>query len=88
MVVVIVLLAAPILAAALFWGSWGWTAAALAVAAVEFATLRRSERFSARVWRTIPIGHRHSRERTTETAYVAAAVAGLVLLVIAVARLV
>lgn len=84
MVIVYVLLAAPIAAVVLFWGSWGWVAAAAAVAAVEYATLRRSQRFSARVWRSVPIGHRHARERTTEALYVVTAVAGVALLVLAV----
>ncbi len=83
MVIVLVLLAAPVAAVALFWGSWGWAATAAAVAVVEFATLQRSQRFSARVWRNLPIGRRRSRERVTETLYVLSAVAGVVLLVVA-----
>jgi hypothetical protein len=82
--IILVLLAAPIAAVALFWGSWGWVAAAAVVAFVEFASLRRSQRFSARVWRSSPFGHRRSRERATESLYVVTAVAGVVLLVIAV----
>jgi hypothetical protein len=81
MAVVLILLAAPVVAVALFWGSWGWVAASAAIAVVEYATLRRSERFSARVWRSIPIGHRHSRERATESTYVLTAVVGVGLLI-------
>jgi len=88
MIVVLALLAAPIVAAVLFWGSWGWTAAAIAVAVVEFAALRRSQRFSARVWRSIPVGRRGDRERATESVYVVAALAGLVLLVIAISQVI
>ncbi len=83
MLVVLVLLAAPVAAVALFWGSWGWVAAAAAISVVEYATLRRSQRFSARVWRSVPIGRRRSRERATETLYIVTAVAGVALLVVA-----
>jgi hypothetical protein len=83
MVVVLILLAAPVAAAALFWGSWGWVAAAAVISVVEYTALRRSQRFAARVWRSIPIGRRRSRERTTETLYVVTAVAGVVLLAVA-----
>jgi hypothetical protein len=79
MVVAYVLLAGPIAAALLFWGSWGWVAASLAVAVVEYATLRRSQRFMARFWRSAPLGHRHNRERATETLYVVTTVAGIAL---------
>ena len=86
MIVVLALLAAPIVAASLFWGSWGWTAAAIAVGVVEFATLRRSQRFTARVWRSIPLGHRRNREQATESVYVLAALAGLILLGVAISH--
>jgi hypothetical protein len=78
------LLAAPVLAAVLFWGSWGGLAAAAVVAVVEFITLRRSQRFSARVWRSIRVGRRSSRERATESIYVVSVVAGVALLAVAV----
>jgi hypothetical protein len=74
----------PVASAALFWGSWGWVAVAAAVAVMEYATPQRSQRFSARVWRSLRVGRRSSRERATETLYVITAVAGVVLLVIAV----
>ncbi|MEO8696036.1 MAG: hypothetical protein ABI658_21120 [Acidimicrobiales bacterium] len=79
MVVVLVLLAAPVVAVALSWGSWGWAAAAGAVAVLEYATLRHSQRFSARVWRSAPIGRRQSNERAIESLYVVAALAGVAL---------
>jgi len=83
-IVVFIVLAAPVLAAALFWGSWPWLVAALAVAVIEYATMRRSQRFSARLWRSVRVGRRSSRERTAETVYAVSAVVGVVLLVVAV----
>ncbi|MHB1444989.1 MAG: hypothetical protein ACYCTI_08235 [Acidimicrobiales bacterium] len=77
--VVWLVLAAPVAAAVLFLGSWGWLAAAAVVAVVEHATLRRSQRFSARLWRSVSIGRRSSHERATETIYGVTAVAGVVL---------
>jgi hypothetical protein len=62
-------------------------AVASLVAVVQYATLRRSERFAARVWRSVPVGRRRNRERWTEAAYVVSAIAGCVLLVIAGGRL-
>lgn len=75
------LLAAPVGAILLFWGSWAWVAAAAVVVVVEYATLQRSQRFSARVWRSVGVGRRSRRERGTEGAYVTSAAAGLALLV-------
>jgi len=83
-IVVYVLLAAPVVAAVLFWGSWIWLAATAVVAVVEYATLRRSQRFSARLWRTIRVGRRSSHERAAESIYVVSAVAGVVLLAVAI----
>lgn len=85
-VVAVLLLAAPVIGAVLFWGSWGWMALSAAVAVVELATLRRSQRFSSRVWRSVRVGRRSGREQSVETVYVVAAVAGVVLLIIAVVR--
>ncbi len=62
----------------------GLGAAAAAVAVIEYATLQRSQRFSARLWRSVRVGRRSSRERGTESLYVVAAVAGVALLVVAV----
>jgi hypothetical protein len=81
------LLAAPVVAAALFWGSWAWLVGAGVIAAVEYATLRRSQRFSARVWRSVRVGRRSSRERAAESIYVVSAVAGVVVLVVAILSL-
>ncbi len=84
LLVVLLLLAAPVASAALFWGSWGWVAAAVAVAGVEFAALQRSQQFSARVWRSVRVGRRSRRERATESLYVVTAIAGVILLAVAV----
>jgi hypothetical protein len=83
MIVTYLILAAPIVAAALFWGSWAWVAIAAVVALVEFLALQRSQQFSARFWRTIGAGRRSRRERGTERVYVASALAGGALLVAA-----
>jgi hypothetical protein len=82
-IVAYLLLAAPVVAAALMWGDWIWVAAAALVFVAEYVTLHRSQRFAARAWRSVRIGRRSSRERTTETLYVVTAVAGLALLVAA-----
>jgi len=81
MFVAYLLLAAPVVAAFLFWGAGGWVAAAAVVAAVEFATLQRSTRFSARVWRSVGMGRRGKRERGTESIYLISAAVGVALLV-------
>jgi hypothetical protein len=83
-IVVYLVLAAPVAATVLFWGSWGWFAAASLVAVVEYATMRRSQRFSARLWRSVGVGRRSSHERATESVYAGAALAGVVLLAVAV----
>lgn len=75
------LLAAPVVAAILVWGSWGWVAVAAVVTVVQYATLKRSQQFSARVWRSIGMGRRSRRERGAEGAYVISAAAGVALLV-------
>jgi hypothetical protein len=81
MIVAYLLLAAPVAAALLFWGSWGWVAGALVVALVEYATLQRSQRFSGRLWRSVGKGRRSRRERGAERIYVVSAVVGVALLV-------
>ena len=83
MILTLVILAAPVAAAALFWGSWAWMALAAAVALVEYLALRRTEQFSARFWRTLGAGHRSRRERTTERVYMVSAIAGGALLIAA-----
>jgi hypothetical protein len=40
------------------------------------------------VWRSVRVGRRSGREQSVETVYVAAAVAGVVLLVIAIVRVI
>jgi hypothetical protein len=62
-IVAYLLLAVPVVAALFFWGAWGWVAAAAVTAAVEYATLQRSQRLSARVWRSVGITPRSRRER-------------------------
>jgi hypothetical protein len=74
-IVAYLLLAAPVVAALLFWGAWGW------VAAVEYASLHRSERFSARVWRSVGMTRRGRRERGIEVIYLVSAVSGVALLI-------
>ena len=56
MIVVYGLLAAPVIAGVLLWGSWGRVAVAAVVTAVEYAALQRSQWFSAHIWRSIGIG--------------------------------
>jgi len=80
-IVAYLLLAAPVVAAVLLWGSWLWVAVAVVVAAVEYASLRRSQRFSAHFWRSIGVTRRSTRERGVELLYVVSAAAGVVLLV-------
>jgi hypothetical protein len=75
------LLVAPVVAALVFWGAWGWVAVAAVVAAVEYATLQRSQRFSARVWRSVGMTQRSKQERGIEMIYVISAVLGVVLLI-------
>lgn len=74
------LLAAPLVAAVLWWGQWAWFAVAVVVAAVEYLAFRQTERFSSRVWRTVGVGHRSRKARTADGLYLLTVVAGLVLL--------
>ncbi len=80
-IVAVLLLVAPVVAALLFWGAWGWVAVAVVVAAVEYATLQRSQRFSARFWRSVGMTRRSTRERGIEIVYLISAAAGVALLV-------
>ena len=82
-----VLLAAPVLAAVLFWGKWAAVAIAVAIAVVQFLSFRRTERFSARVWRTVGHGRRSQEARAADAVYLVSVVAGLVALAIAVVGL-
>ncbi len=81
MIVAYLLLAAPVVAALLFWGAWGWVAVAAVAAVVEYATLQRSQRFSARFWRSVGMTQRSQRERGVEIVYVLSAAVGVVLLI-------
>jgi hypothetical protein len=81
-IVAYLLLAAPVVAALLFWGAWGWVAVAALVAAVEFASLQRSQRFSARFWRSVGVTARSKRERGIEIVYVISAASGVVILIV------
>jgi hypothetical protein len=78
------LLAAPVVAALLLWGTWGLFAVAGAIALVEYLSLRRTQRFSDRVWRTVGRGRRSMEARAADGLYLLAAVAGIVVLVVAV----
>ena len=81
MVVAYLLLAAPVVAALLFWGDWGWVAVAVVAAAVEYAALQRSQRFSARFWRSVGVAKRSRQERGIEIVYVLSAAVGVAILI-------
>jgi hypothetical protein len=51
------------------------------VAAVEFATLQRSQRFSARFWRSLGVTRRSKQEHGVEVVYVISAAVGAALLI-------
>ena len=80
-IVAFLLLAAPVVAALLFWGTWGWVAVAVVTAAVEYAALQRSQRFSARFWRSVGVTKRSRQERGIEIVYLISALVGVALLV-------
>ncbi len=82
-----ILLAAPVVAAVLFWGTWAAVAVAVAIAVVQFLSFRRTERFTARVWRTVGHGRRSQEARAADGIYLVSVVAGLVALAIAVVGL-
>ena len=77
------LLAAPVVAAALFWGEWLAFAVCVAVALAELQALRQTERFSSRVWRTVGRGTKGRQARAADGVYLLVAVAGVLLLVVA-----
>jgi hypothetical protein len=79
-IIAYLLLAAPVVAALLLWGSWGWVAVAVVIAAVEYAALQRSQRFSARFWRSVGVTKRSRRERGIEIVYLLSAVCGVAIL--------
>ena len=53
---------------------------AIATVVVQVAALRRTQRFSARFARALPLGRRSRRARATELVYAVSALAGVVLL--------
>jgi hypothetical protein len=77
------LLAAPAIAAILLWGNWGWFLIAVVVVMLQYAAFRRTERFSARVWRTIGVGRRNRQARMNEGLYLLTVIVGIALLVAA-----
>lgn len=80
-IVAYLLLAAPVVAAALSWGAWGWVTLAAVVAVIQYLTLQRSQRFSARMWRSFGATRRGKRERGIEIIYVITVVLGVALLI-------
>jgi hypothetical protein len=74
------LLAAPVVAALLFWGTWAAVAVCVVVALVEVQAFRRTERFGSRVWRAIGKGAKGREARAAEVVYLLTAVAGVLLL--------
>ena len=76
------LLAAPAIAAILLWGAWGWFGIAVVVTVLEYVAFRRTERFSARVWRTVGVGRRNRQARINEGIYLLTVAAGIALLVV------
>ena len=76
------LLAAPAIAAILLWGAWGWFGIAVVVTVLEYVAFRRTERFSARVWRTVGVGRRNRQARMNEGLYLLTVIAGIALLVV------
>jgi hypothetical protein len=78
----LLLLAAPLVAAALAWGSWGAFAVCLLIALVQYQSLRHTEQFSTRIWRTVGKGRRGRQARAAEVAYLLSAAAGVIVLVV------
>ena len=76
------LLAAPVVAAALFWGRWAAVAVCLVVALVELQAFRTTERFGSRVWRAVGKGTKGRQARGAEVVYLLTAVAGVILLLL------
>ena len=84
MLVPLLLLAAPLVAAALAWGRWGAFAVCLLIALVEYQSLRHTEQFSTRIWRTIGKGAKGRQARAAEVVYLLSAVAGVLALIVVV----
>ena len=79
------LLAAPVVAALLFIGQWVAFALCVVVALAELRSFRRTEQFSARVWRAVGRGSKSRDARAAEVVYLLTAAAGFVLLLVALA---
>jgi hypothetical protein len=77
------LLAAPVMAAVLFWGSWAAVAICVLVALVELQSFRTTERLGSRVWRAVGKGAKSRQARAAEVVYLLTAVAGFLLLIAA-----
>ena len=80
------LFAAPAIAAMLLWGTWGWFGVAIVVTALEYVAFRRTQRFSARVWRTVGVGRRNRQARMNEGLYLLTVIGGIALLVVGLIR--
>jgi hypothetical protein len=87
MLVAAALLVVAVAAIPVWWGTWAVVVLAAAVAIVEYATLQRTERFSARLSRIAPSRRRRRREQWLDVVYVVAAVAGVVLFLAGLLRL-
>jgi hypothetical protein len=87
MLVAVGLLVIAVAAIPVWWGTWAIALVAAGVAIVEYATLERTERFSARLGRIAPSRRRRRREQGLDVVYVVAAVAGVMLFVAGVLRL-
>jgi hypothetical protein len=79
MLVAVVLLVVAVAAVPLWWGLWAAVVVAAAVATVEYAALRRTERFAARLGRIAPSRRRRRREQWLDVVYVVTAVSGAAL---------
>ena len=64
-----VLLAAPVVAAILFWGTWAAVAVCAVVAVAELQSFRQTERFSSRVWRAVGKGTKGRQARVAEVVH-------------------
>jgi hypothetical protein len=64
------------------WGAWGWFGIAIVVTVLEYVAFRRTERFSARVWRTVGVGRRNRQARMNQGFYLLTVIAGIALLVV------
>jgi hypothetical protein len=78
-----ILLAAPVVAAVLFVPQWVAVGLCAVVAIAEVQSFRQTERFSSRVWRAVGKGRQGRSARVAEVVYLLTAVAGVLLLVVA-----